>query len=162
MKKPVYVFIGPSGSGKSTFAADMKRRMGDTLEVISSDQIREEFLGDAADQSHQNWIWRELYYRLRDSLQNPLVSDIVVDATNVHAKDRRTLLKYIIEYDGAPHAVVFTTSKDECVARDSSRPRSVGNRVIERQFNAFSMSDILKEKWKHIYEMGVDGWKIVV
>ena len=162
MKKNVYVLIGPSGSGKSTFAADMKRRLGNSLEVISSDKIREQILGDAADQSFQNLVWKEVYFQLRDSLHNPLIEEVVIDATNVKTKDRNTMLKYIIDNGGLPQAIIFTTSQKECVARDASRQRTVGETVIKKQFNSLSVEEVMKEKWKHIYEMGEEGWKIVL
>lgn len=160
MKTNVYIMVGVSGSGKSTLAQELSRRLSGSI-VVSSDQIRKEILGDEADQRFQNIVWKELYFQLRDSIQNPLVNDVFVDATNLKSRDRITMINYVRDKGANVSAIQFDEPAAECIKRDAARQRTVGKEAIEKQCNKLEpFSD--EEKLDHIYRFNwTKGWEIV-
>lgn len=77
------LMVGPSGAGKSTVI----EYLFDEHEVVSSDQIRAELLGDFRIQSNQEDIWAEVHRRVRQKLA--FGQRVVVDATNLRFRDRK-------------------------------------------------------------------------
>ena len=56
------VMVGVPGSGKSTYA---KNTFSKTAEILSSDALRKELLGNENDQKHNDYVFAELYKRAR-------------------------------------------------------------------------------------------------
>lgn len=75
--------IGPSGAGKSTLAA----KLFDKHEIISSDEIRSELCGDFRIQTRNDEIFAEVHRRAE--LRISLGQRVVIDATNIKARDRK-------------------------------------------------------------------------
>ena len=79
--------VGPSGSGKSTLAA----KHFAAHEIVSSDEIRAELLGDFRIQSNQYDVWAEVHRRVRQRLS--FGQRVVVDATNIKFGDRQHFIE---------------------------------------------------------------------
>lgn len=125
----LYVLIGVAGIGKSTWArnnaADLK------AEIVSTDAIRAELLGNEADQSNQGLIWSTAFKRTERLLREG--KNVIFDATNLTKKDRK---KFFIKYRGLCDrilAVCFCGYK-KAIEQDARRSRHVGHSVIFRQF----------------------------
>jgi predicted kinase len=87
----LHIVVGPSGAGKSTWLSKQSDPNGFPLKslVISSDGLRAELCGDFRDQSKNDQVFKALYALVRARVKSGLVA--VVDATNLHSKDRRAL-----------------------------------------------------------------------
>lgn len=125
------LLVGPAGSGKSTWAA--QRFASD--EVLSSDAYRALVAGDAADQAATGDAFRVLHAvaaaRLRRGLR------CVVDATNLTAGARRSLLRLAARAGRPRVAVVFDVSLERCLAQNDGRAgRRVPEDVVRRQHRA--------------------------
>lgn len=79
----IVLMIGPSGAGKSTFAA----KHFPQHEIISSDSIRSELCGDFRVQTRNDEIFAEVHRRAE--LRLGMGQRVVIDATNLKARDRR-------------------------------------------------------------------------
>lgn len=81
------LMVGPSGAGKSTVITTFF----DEHEVVSSDGIRAELLGDFRIQSNQDDVWAEVHRRVRQKLS--FGQRVVVDATNLRFRDRKPFIE---------------------------------------------------------------------
>ena len=81
------LMVGPSGAGKSTVISTLF----DEHEVVSSDGIRAELLGDFRIQSNQDDVWTEVHRRVRQKLA--FGQRVVVDATNLRFRDRKPFIE---------------------------------------------------------------------
>jgi protein phosphatase len=119
------VLIGASGSGKSTFAS----RHFLPTEVISSDWCRGAVSDDEASMDATNDAFALLHTMLDIRLRRGRLT--VVDATNVQAHGRASLLKLAKEHDVPAVAVVFALPESVCHERNSGRPgRDFGPHVV--------------------------------
>ena len=122
------VLIGVSGSGKSTFA----RRHFAPTQVLSSDTCRGLVADDENDQSATPAAFALLHHIAGIRLRAGRLT--VVDATNVKAEDRASLVRLAREHDVLPVAIVLDVPEGECVARNALRPdRDLAPGVVRRQ-----------------------------
>ncbi|RBY94136.1 polynucleotide kinase-phosphatase [Blastococcus sp. TBT05-19] len=122
------VLIGVSGSGKSTFA----RRHFAATQVLSSDVCRGLVADDENDQSATPEAFALLHHIAGVRLRGGRLT--VVDATNVKAEDRASLVRLAREHDVLPVAIVLDVPEGECLARNAERPdRDIAAGVIRRQ-----------------------------
>ncbi len=122
------VLVGTSGSGKSTFAA----RHFLPAEVVSSDECRAMVSDDPNDQDATTDAFDLLGFIVGKRLARGRLT--VVDATNVQAHARRSLLAIAKEHDVLSVAVVLDVPTSVAVERNASRPdRDFGARVVKRQ-----------------------------
>ena len=122
------VLVGAAGSGKSTFAA----RLFDPDSVLSSDAHRALVSGDEGDQAVTKTAFSILHRRLERRLAERRTT--VVDATNVTAYARRSLVRRAAA-KGIP-AVAIVLALDPAVvrARNATRPgRIVPESAVSRQ-----------------------------
>ena len=95
------LMVGPTGAGKTSllgsFDPDIKRRRLSRYDlgiipshIVSSDQLREELCGDFKDQSKNTQVFTALHNIAKARIQSGL--DCVVDATNLHRRDRRAVI----------------------------------------------------------------------
>jgi protein phosphatase len=121
------LLVGPSGSGKSTWAA----RCFAADEVLESDAFRLLVAGDATDQAATAEAFRVLHSVARARLRRGLRT--VVDATNLTAGARRSLLRVAQKASRPVVAVAFDVSLERCLAQNQARPRrSVPQSVVRR------------------------------
>jgi protein phosphatase len=122
------VLIGVSGSGKSTFA----RRHFRPTQVLSSDFCRGLVADDENDQAATPAAFALLHHIAGVRLRAGRLT--VVDATNVKAEDRASLVRLAREHDVLPVAIVLDVPEGECLARNAARPdRDLAPAVIRRQ-----------------------------
>ncbi|MGY1759895.1 polynucleotide kinase-phosphatase [Geodermatophilus sp. SYSU D00779] len=122
------VLIGVSGSGKSTFA----RRHFAPTQVLSSDSCRGLVADDENDQSATPAAFALLHHIAGIRLHGGRLT--VVDATNVKAEDRASLVRLAREHDVLPVAIVLDVPESECLARNALRPdRDLAPGVVRRQ-----------------------------
>lgn len=145
----VVVLCGPASSGKSTFAARHFR----PTQVISSDRCRALVSDDEQDQRFHAQAFALLDFLVEQRLDiNRLC---VVDSTALTQGARRSLLD-LARRRRAPCAIfLFETPLEVCLARDAARERSVGQSVIERQYQAFEQakSAIPQEGFDQVVEL---------
>ncbi len=124
------VLIGASGSGKSTFA----RAQFASTEVISSDFCRGLVADDENDQSATKDAFDVLHYIVGKRLAAGRLT--VVDATNVQAEARKSLVALARDHDVLPVAIVLDLPERVCLERNASRAeRQFGAHVVRRQRN---------------------------
>ncbi|MEX1024239.1 MAG: polynucleotide kinase-phosphatase [Planctomycetota bacterium] len=122
------VLIGPSGSGKSTFA----RKHFEPTEVLSSDFCRGLVSDDENDQAATKAAFEVLHFVAAKRLAAGKLT--VVDATNVQAPARKSLVALAREYDCLPVAIVLNVGEKICQQRNRARDdRSFGPHVVQHQ-----------------------------
>lgn len=121
------VLVGVPGSGKS-FVAKQLAEVNDDISIVSSDAIREEFYGDANDQSHNDKVFRIVNKRLKEGLLNN--RKVILDSTNISKKRRKALLRDL-KYPKSM-AIVMAVPEYICKKRDEERDRHVGPDVINK------------------------------
>jgi predicted kinase/predicted nucleotidyltransferase len=125
------VLIGASGAGKTTLAA----RLFAPTEILSSDDLRAAVSGDAADQRATRSAFQILHREVRRRLAAGRL--VVVDATNVEAGARHSLLRLARDGGAPATAIVLLTPADVAHARNARRagrivPRAVVDRHLAR------------------------------
>ena len=85
----VVLMSGPAGSGKTTIAK-LLEDLGNFV-YVSSDEIREELWGNAADQRHPNKVFQIFYERARKAVMDG--HNCVLDATFLTTKARKEALR---------------------------------------------------------------------
>lgn len=126
------IMVGLPGSGKSTIAHNYG-------EVVSTDAVREELLGDVSNQSNGDMIFNEAFSRVHKLLNSNV--DAVFDATNISKKRRSKLFREFKEADNII-AVFVNTDINECLKRNNSRDRKVPEEVIYRMLRSLDVPTV--------------------
>ncbi|WP_298611329.1 polynucleotide kinase-phosphatase [uncultured Thiothrix sp.] len=122
------VLIGASGSGKSTFAHQHFK----ATEIVSSDVCRGLVADDENDQAASKPAFEVLHYLVEKRLEGRRLT--VVDATNVRAEDRKSLIALAKKYYALAVAIVINPGQTVCIERNRSRPdRQFGAHVVQNQ-----------------------------
>ena len=147
----LYVMIGPAGSGKTTFVKSMNG-----VDVISTDQLREEMFGDATVQNKNARVFRAAYHLMKMWLNMGL--NVCFDATNTTTRTREEILKNVRDIECHKVAVYMNTPRGECKFRNNKRERKVLNEVINRQdWQMERDAGTIPEQFDEI--VIVEGWK---
>ncbi|SET49427.1 polynucleotide kinase-phosphatase [Geodermatophilus poikilotrophus] len=147
------VLIGVSGSGKSTFA----RRHFASTQVLSSDACRGLVADDENDQSATPEAFALLHHIAGIRLRAGRLT--VVDATNVKAEDRASLVRLAREHDVLPVAIVLDVPEAECLARNAARPdRDLAPGVVRRQRADLrrGLRGLSREGFRKVHVLGPD------
>ena len=122
------LLIGPSGSGKSTFA----HKHFKPTEILSSDFCRGLVSDDETDQAATNDAFEVLHFIAAKRLAAGKLT--VIDATNVQAEARKSLIALAREYHYLTVAIVFNMPTKLCQERNEARPdRDFKPHVIRQQ-----------------------------
>jgi predicted kinase len=90
-QKRLWLMCGIPGSGKSTWAKHKVEQTGGVW--ISRDAIRFSIIKDDEDYfSHEDEVLAKFFSDVQEQLNNPMVEDIIVDASHLSAKARQTTL----------------------------------------------------------------------
>ena len=140
-KQPkLFMLIGLPGSGKSTFARNRVKFYDDCnktrLEIVSSDDIREELYGTRSCQEDPARVFEIAHERIINSLEQGW--DVIFDATNITRKNRASLLKKIPAYT-EKFAQICWAPISTCIERDLKREFSVKADVIWKMAYKFQM-----------------------
>jgi predicted kinase len=144
------LLIGAAGSGKSTFA----RKHFKSTEIISSDALRAAVSDDESDQSASGDAFQLLRLIATKRLRRGKLT--VIDATNVQAKARRSLLALASRNSAPAVGIVLNLPLATCLARTQSRPdRRVSPEVVEKQTAdlATSLPGLAHEGFQDLYVM---------
>ena len=132
------VLVGPSYSGKSTVCEFFKRycKMNELpmrVRVVCPDDIREELLGDASDQSNGKMIFETAYERV-DKALNSSLNTVFFDATSLTPARRKPLIEIAKKHRTPCFAVVMPDfTEEELTARVENRERKVPLDVVRAQ-----------------------------
>jgi protein phosphatase len=151
IRPSVVVLCGPAACGKSTFAAKHFR----PTQIISSDQARALVCDDERDQRFQTQAFALLHFLVEQRLSiNRLC---VVDSTALTAAARKSLLELARRFHVPAVVLVFDVPLETCLERDAERERTVGQPVIERQYQLFEQtrSAIKQEGFDQVVELSV-------
>lgn len=124
------VMIGASGSGKSTLA----RRLFKPSEILSSDALRAMVRDDENDMSATDDAFEALHFLLKKRLAAGLLT--VVDATNVRAQDRASLVAIAKDFHAMPVAIVLDVGVEACLRHNEGRPGRENSRGYVLRQNA--------------------------
>jgi protein phosphatase len=129
------VLVGAAGSGKSTLAA----RLFDPESILSSDAHRALVAGDETDQAATKTAFSILHRRLERRLAER--RSTVVDATNVTAYARRSLVRRAAAKGIPAIAIVLRLERAIVRARNATRPgRIVPDPAVSRQLDDLERS----------------------
>lgn len=129
----LYILIGVPGSGKSTYAEELYQKAERGTALVSSDTIRENLYGNASCQENPARVFEIAHQATIDQLTRGY--DVIFDATNIYAKDRKDLILKVCFEVAKPVrfiAVYFDTPISECIKRQELRERKVPTKVIEK------------------------------
>ncbi len=149
------MLVGLPASGKSTIS---KQYENEGYKIHSSDNLREEILGDVSNQSQNANIFNILAERIRLDLL--IGYNVVLDATNINAKKRINFLSKIFSTNKTDKAKINRSKIEvvahlilcpykECVRRDNNRNKSVGESTIKRMYLTWQ-TPILNEGFNKI------------
>lgn len=148
----LYILSAPPASGKSTF---LKNNNIPKHMIISSDEIRSEFLGNTYSYDQYGEVNVPLYnddssvFRiLKTALQSRLKEKLTtfLDATNCTDKDRKNFVKIANEYGVKSTVLIFDVDKETCLKQDSGRLNRVGEETIEMFFKKFKTDSIFNHQ----------------
>lgn len=142
--------VGVSGSGKSTFAARHFR----STEVLSSDFCRGLVADDENDQSATAAAFDVLHHIAGKRLEAGRLT--VVDATNVQADSRRSLVELARSHHVLAVAVVLDVPQPVCLARNVARPdRNFGAHVLRNQAEQLrrSLRGLRREGFHRVFHL---------
>lgn len=140
-----YMMVGLPGSGKTTVSKNLSKEYNAI--VISTDDLREELLGDVQDQSSNVLIFQEAIRRIIENLKD---KNVIFDATNINYKKRMSILQQLKNVRKI--AVLVLAPIDECLERNNNRDRKVPTDVLDRMAQNFYVPQL--------YE-GFDDIKII-
>ncbi len=140
--------IGATSSGKSSFA---KKHFLPT-EVLSSDFFRGMVSDDENNQKVSKEAFDLLYYAANKRLS--MMKTTVIDATNVQASARRSVIELAHEQDVHCVAIVLNLPEKELIVRNAARPeRNYPEHVISKHASDLrrSIKDLRKEGFRFVY-----------
>jgi predicted kinase len=152
IRPSVVVLCGPAACGKSTFAAKHFR----PTQIISSDQARALVCDDERDQRFQTQAFALLHFLVEQRLTiNRLC---VVDSTALTAAARKSLLELARRFHVPAVVLLFDVPLETCLERDGERQRTVGQPVIERQYQLFEQtrSALKQEGFDQVVELSAE------
>ena len=109
------MLVGTTSSGKSTLA----RRHFQPTEIVASDDCRAMIADDPNAQQATSAAFELLHFILAQRLRARRLT--VVDASNLEANHRHTLLQIAQDHDCPTIAIVLATDLRTCLARNSQR-----------------------------------------
>lgn len=138
MKGMLVVTVGLPSSGKTSWVDNfIGENQGKTVDVISSDKIREEMFNDIEDQNHNGEVFDLMKKRTKESLSKGHVA--VYEATNISSKRRRALLKELNKYYDKAICLFKYKRLTACQIDNEKRDREVPSNVIDRMYRNFEI-----------------------
>lgn len=130
MSTKFIMMIGLPASGKSMFAQKIAKEY-DAL-VISSDEVRAEYFGDAEFQGDNKAVFEIVHARVIDNLRHG--NNVIYDATNINYKKRMHFLKQIKNINCEKICCLVATPYEDCLMYNAQRERKVPIEVIVRMY----------------------------
>lgn len=136
-EKTFTMLIGLPGTGKTTFAKNLLDHNSESRVLISSDKIRFDLLnyndtGIDFDPKIEPKVWKSVIRNIKEVMKDPMVKEIIFDATNLRKSKRKKFLKLAKKNDFLTQGIVFSGSLRKIKGRNQDRERTVPEKVIER------------------------------
>lgn len=142
------VMSGVPGSGKSYFSSTLKKIRRKHVYIISSDELRQNILGDLKDISEEDLIW-DLFYSLPKVYKVDKKAFVILDATHIKSERRISLIeKYRNDFDEID-LVAFILDPELVKHQNVERENPVTIDVLERFINAYESPS---EEEKAVYD----------
>lgn len=145
MEQRFIMLVGIAGSGKSTVSKELMEGRDDIV-YLSSDEIREELLGDVNRQDANTDVFVEMEKRTKQALKDG--RHVIYDATNINRKRRKGLLQQLpknVEKIAIYMAVPFKT----VIEQNESRDRVVPQEALDRMYKNMQIP-VYTEGWNKI------------
>lgn len=139
------MMVGIPASGKSTFAKKLIEDRDDIV-YLSSDELRQELLGNINDQSKNSEIFVEMNKRTKEALKEG--KHVIYDATNINRKRRRGLLQQLPKNVEKTVYYMDIEYKD-IVKQNQERERVVPQHIIDKMYKTLQIP-IYSEGWDKI------------
>ena len=150
------MMIGLPGSGKSTAAKELAEITG--AKIFSSDTYRAIYGSGEEDQSKNAFIFQKLREDVMEALKNN--KDVILDATNISIKSRRSWLNSLPK-ETFKQAYLVLASYETCLRQNAQRERHVPEFVIERMYKQFQVPS-LDEGFDMISTYYVDDYRFTI
>lgn len=149
MKKlKFYVTQGLPASGKTTWAKNFIKEKNNSDKTNYYKRINKDDLREMLDVSIWNKTNEKFVLSVRDNIIKNAMErglNIISDDTNLHEKHIKDFKNMIDEFNSSQKDYVYEleivdfthVSRDECIQRDKSREKSVGEQVIRTMYNQF-------------------------
>ena len=145
------VTVGLPCSGKSTWAKEFKEKEGvGNYIIIESDEYRTHLFGNKQDKETNTKLFEIIHGDIYQALS--VGRNVILDATNLSQKHRKTLLQKIAKLNVHKTCVLFATSYDICLERNEKRERKVPIEIIKRMRENFNVP---------MYNEGFDNIEII-
>ena len=138
------MMIGLPASGKSTVSKELLKQ-GDTV-YLSSDEIREEILGDVNDQTKNTNVFEVIRDRAKQALTDG--RHVVMDATNINRKRRKGFLQQLPK-NVDKVAWYMSVRYEDILKQNLKRDRVVPEHVIKRMYKTMQIP-VYGEGWDEI------------
>ena len=136
MNQPMMIMMmGLPGSGKSHKAKELAD--AHDANIHSSDEIRQELLGDINAQDSNGLVFTTLHNRVKEDLRSG--KNCIYDATNINYKRRKAFLNELKNIPCRKVCILMATPYEECLKNDAARERHVPEHVIERMYRQFDV-----------------------
>lgn len=129
-------------------------------EWISRDNVRFSIVDENEEYfSHEDEVFDTFINYINQTLENPNIHTIYIDATHLNKRSRNKTLNKIRKNNIEEiNCVCFTTPKEICLARNFLRTgrARVPENAIENMYNSFTLPSI-DEHFTHIYTVDEYG-----
>ena len=157
-QKTVFLLCGIPASGKSTWA---RAHMTPTTEWISRDKVRFSIVREDEEYfSHEDEVFDTFIAYINQTLENPEVDTIFIDATHISKGARRKVLSRIRKQNIAElNCVWFDVSLDTCLARNHLRTgrEHVPETAIENMYKSKTYPSKTEEGFNTIFIVDENG-----
>ncbi len=140
------VLVGLPASGKSTWAKENADKNNAT--IVSSDEYRKNEYGDESKQGDNHKLFEKIHVDILELLSQG--KSVIFDGTNISFKHRKQFLDKVSKLENVNKTcILFATSFDRCLDRNSKRERIVPESVIKRMRENFN-TPMFSEGWDNI------------
>lgn len=156
-QKKVFLLSGPPASGKSTW---VRSRLTKGSEWISRDNVRFSIVKEDEEYfSHEDEVFDTFIAYINQSLKDPDIHTIYIDATHLNKRARHKVLSRIRKRNISElNCVCFCVPPSVCQERNTLREgrARVPAAAIENMFKSYTYPEI-DEGFAHVYEVDADG-----
>lgn len=156
-KKKVYLLSGPPASGKSTW---VREHMTPQSEWISRDRVRFSIVKEDEEYfSHEDEVFDTFIAYINQTLENPNIEEIFIDATHINKKSRyKTISRINMKNVKELNCIWFNVRRETCQIRNSMRSgrECVPSVAIDNMFKGYKYPDY-DEKFDNIYIVNENG-----
>lgn len=161
-QKKVFLLSGPPGCGKSTW---VKEHLLPHDEWISRDNVRFAIVReDEAYFSHEDEVFDTFIDYINQTLENPEIENIYIDATHVNLKSRHNTLSRVRKNNISElNCVCFNIPMETALARNGQRTgrARVPDSAIINMYKSYNYPT-KKENFTHVYEVDEYGLTLEV